>query len=464
MIVEALAFRESGRRPDEIEYSIVLRESPPPPPPADPLAGLDAGLLDDAAGFVDSVTGALDAIDAMSAAGLLRPDTAARRRARRRRRRDRRARRDVTGPLAELFGESRSADALRAPGHRSRRHRPLGQAHASRRDSSARSRRRSASLITNPPSSLDDLTASLGDLPVPDLGVGTQFTGMLGDLRAAVPTDISSVIGPLTTGLGELETTIGPGLTTVLAGALDVVLAVQRLATMDFRCLGVGGSAVGERQRRSATTAENGGDPPPENGACDAGRRRHGDGDGGDDRVRVAGEHAARPVADAVDDPGLPRLRGDAARRSGARHAAAARLPAARRRARPAGHARRVGRDDRRRRSAPTSPRRWARPATSSRVSARVRSGASRRTSSPRASGLPTARSPRSPTGWRRGSRSSRTPSRRATSPAPGRRSARSTRCSTSTTPSAPTSRSRSPTSPTSRRASARSRTTSRTG
>ena len=46
-------------------------------------------------------------------------------------------------------------------------------------------------LITNPPSSLDDLTASLGDLPVPDLGVGSQFTGMLGDLRAAVPTDIS---------------------------------------------------------------------------------------------------------------------------------------------------------------------------------------------------------------------------------------------------------------------------------
>ena len=53
VIVDALAFRESGRRPDEIEYSIVLRESSPPPPPADPLAGLDAGLLDDAAGFVD---------------------------------------------------------------------------------------------------------------------------------------------------------------------------------------------------------------------------------------------------------------------------------------------------------------------------------------------------------------------------------------------------------------------------
>jgi hypothetical protein len=104
VVVETLAFRESARRPDEIEYSIVLRESPPPPPPADPLAGLDAGLLDDAAGFVDSVTGALDAIDALGApdfsdptpplagvldgvSGALAPLA------------------EVTGPLGELFGE-----------------------------------------------------------------------------------------------------------------------------------------------------------------------------------------------------------------------------------------------------------------------------------------------------------------------------------------------------------------------
>ena len=104
VIVDALAFRESGRRPDEIEYSIVLRESPPPPPPADPLAGLDAGLLDDAAGFVDSVTGALDAIDAMSApdfsdptpplAGVLDGVSGAVG-----------GLADITGPLTDLFGE-----------------------------------------------------------------------------------------------------------------------------------------------------------------------------------------------------------------------------------------------------------------------------------------------------------------------------------------------------------------------
>jgi hypothetical protein len=63
VIVEELRFEESGVRPDQIDYSMVLRESPPPPPPPDPLGGLDAGLLDQAGGFLDSVTGALDALD-----------------------------------------------------------------------------------------------------------------------------------------------------------------------------------------------------------------------------------------------------------------------------------------------------------------------------------------------------------------------------------------------------------------
>ena len=63
VIVEELRFEESGVRPDQIDYSMILRESPPPPPPPDPLGGLDAGLLDQAGSFLDSVTGALDALD-----------------------------------------------------------------------------------------------------------------------------------------------------------------------------------------------------------------------------------------------------------------------------------------------------------------------------------------------------------------------------------------------------------------
>lgn len=63
VIVEELRFVESGVRPDQIDYSLLLRESPPPPPPPDPFGGLDAGLLDQAGGFLDAVTGALGALD-----------------------------------------------------------------------------------------------------------------------------------------------------------------------------------------------------------------------------------------------------------------------------------------------------------------------------------------------------------------------------------------------------------------
>lgn len=65
VVIEQLNFEESAERPDELAYHIVVRESPPPPPPPDPLGGLDAGLLDQAGDFLDTVTGALGAISAL---------------------------------------------------------------------------------------------------------------------------------------------------------------------------------------------------------------------------------------------------------------------------------------------------------------------------------------------------------------------------------------------------------------
>lgn len=65
VIIETLDVQESGLRPDQLDYFLILQESPPPPPPPDPLGGLDAGLLDQAAGFLDTVTGALDAISGL---------------------------------------------------------------------------------------------------------------------------------------------------------------------------------------------------------------------------------------------------------------------------------------------------------------------------------------------------------------------------------------------------------------
>jgi hypothetical protein len=65
VVLVSLKFEQSAERHDEVEYVLVLRESPPPPPPPDPLGGLDSDLLAQAGGLVDSVTGALDAIDAL---------------------------------------------------------------------------------------------------------------------------------------------------------------------------------------------------------------------------------------------------------------------------------------------------------------------------------------------------------------------------------------------------------------
>ena len=75
VIVEELRFHESGTRSDETEYLFVIRESPPPPPPPDPLGALDTGLLDQAGGFLDSVTGALDALDDIGSVPELRDPT-----------------------------------------------------------------------------------------------------------------------------------------------------------------------------------------------------------------------------------------------------------------------------------------------------------------------------------------------------------------------------------------------------
>jgi hypothetical protein len=67
VVIETLAVAQSGSHPDQMDYRIVLRESPPPPPPPDPLGGIDTGLLGDAASLLDSVTGALDALEMLGA-------------------------------------------------------------------------------------------------------------------------------------------------------------------------------------------------------------------------------------------------------------------------------------------------------------------------------------------------------------------------------------------------------------
>jgi hypothetical protein len=81
VIIKALDFSESSAKADQIDYSIILVESPPPPPSGSlggldipggldvpglgDLDAIDTDLLDQAGDFLDSVTGALDVIDAL---------------------------------------------------------------------------------------------------------------------------------------------------------------------------------------------------------------------------------------------------------------------------------------------------------------------------------------------------------------------------------------------------------------
>ncbi len=68
VVIESLSVEETGVRPDQLAFEIALRESPPPPPKGSPLADLDAGLLDQASSFADTVAGAAGLADLLEGA------------------------------------------------------------------------------------------------------------------------------------------------------------------------------------------------------------------------------------------------------------------------------------------------------------------------------------------------------------------------------------------------------------
>lgn len=65
VVIEELKIDINAVRPDQIDYALILSESPPPPPPTSIFGDIDTGLLDQAGDFMDSVTGALGALDAL---------------------------------------------------------------------------------------------------------------------------------------------------------------------------------------------------------------------------------------------------------------------------------------------------------------------------------------------------------------------------------------------------------------
>jgi hypothetical protein len=65
VLLQQLHIQAAASHPDQIDYRVWLVESPPPPPPSGLLDDIDTGLLDDAAGMLDSALGALDALEAL---------------------------------------------------------------------------------------------------------------------------------------------------------------------------------------------------------------------------------------------------------------------------------------------------------------------------------------------------------------------------------------------------------------
>lgn len=68
VLIEDFHVVEAAGRPNTFVYEIVLRESPPPPPPADPLGGVEAGILGDAQGLFDQAVGVSDVLDTLASA------------------------------------------------------------------------------------------------------------------------------------------------------------------------------------------------------------------------------------------------------------------------------------------------------------------------------------------------------------------------------------------------------------
>ncbi len=113
-------------------------------------------------------------------------------------------------------------------------------------------------LINNPPTGISDLRRLLGELPLPDLSIGSDFVKTLGSLEQAVPTDLSGVTGELTGRLEGLKGSIGTGVTSVLKNLLAALDAVGRLSQLNFKCEEDGGTGAAATPAPAPASGESG--------------------------------------------------------------------------------------------------------------------------------------------------------------------------------------------------------------
>jgi DNA circularisation protein N-terminus len=69
VVLERFEVRQLAQEPDQFSYRLTITEYVPPPQPETPVVGVpevDASIVADAQNYMDSVTGALDALDTLS--------------------------------------------------------------------------------------------------------------------------------------------------------------------------------------------------------------------------------------------------------------------------------------------------------------------------------------------------------------------------------------------------------------
>jgi phage-related protein len=93
-------------------------------------------------------------------------------------------------------------------------------------------------LVQHPPQGIGDLLGSLHALPLPNLDVGGGIGTALSSIGSALPSDPSSMTGSLTTGLTQLQGTLGTDLAGALRSGLQPILDLAKLVGTDFTCAG----------------------------------------------------------------------------------------------------------------------------------------------------------------------------------------------------------------------------------
>jgi phage-related protein len=118
-------------------------------------------------------------------------------------------------------------------------------------------------LVAHPPQSVGDLLGALQSFPLPDINVAGNLGTALSSLHGALPSDLASVTGPVTSGLAHLQDTLGTDLAQAFTTGLQPILDLAKLIGTDFTCRGTPPSGPGTSGSPPGPGAPAGSPPAP---------------------------------------------------------------------------------------------------------------------------------------------------------------------------------------------------------